>query len=423
MEILENVVEEHAEEAAFAWQQRDYAVRAPDFDLSDLIEWDDNVDANLDGLRIAGERGWEITREVGWEFGGEYFTAMSLAIMHTNSDWVEQILDAAEEDQQAVRGVISALGWTSAGNLQGLVKKLLADPNPYRRQVGIGACAVHRVNPGEALVDALQSDHDGLRARAFKACGEMGLVDLLPQLEARLEDQHDEARFWAAWSASLLGSPHSMQVLSLFATHDNPRKRQAMNLFIRLMEPGQAQEWLRNLARDRDQLRWALIGSGIQGDPSYLPPLMRQFENEEVARVAGESFQLITGLDIFYESLEVIPDAPEPPPVISHDNDDDEDDDDDDVSEEDYGLVVPDPVKMNPWFESNKDKFQAGQRYLCGAPVSPDHCKALLATAQQRQRQAAALELAILVRGSKLFETRAPGLRQLRRLRKLGLAV
>ena len=36
-QVLTDVVEEHAEEAAFLWQQRDSAVRDPDFDLDDIM--------------------------------------------------------------------------------------------------------------------------------------------------------------------------------------------------------------------------------------------------------------------------------------------------------------------------------------------------------------------------------------------------
>ena len=47
----------------------------------------------------------------------------------------------------------------------------------------------------------------GLRARALKAVGELGLADHRVTAEANLQHEDDECRFWAAWTAGLLGSP------------------------------------------------------------------------------------------------------------------------------------------------------------------------------------------------------------------------
>ena len=171
--ILEDVIEEHAEEAAFLWQQREEAVRAPDFDIEDIMEADERVEAHLDGLRIAGQTGWEVTRDIGFDLGGEYFTGMWLAVEHGNTEWIKEVMQAAEGDAEATRGVISAFGWTSGRKLQGLVKQLLATSNPFGRQIGIGACAIHRVNPGSVLEDAVNDPHPGLRARALKAAAEL----------------------------------------------------------------------------------------------------------------------------------------------------------------------------------------------------------------------------------------------------------
>lgn len=116
-------------------------------------------------------------------------------------------------------------------------------------------------------------------------------------------------------------------------------------------------------------------------------------------------------LNIFRASLEVIPEIPDQ----SQQTLPDDDGDDDDLGE-DQGLVVPDPVKMMPWYEKNKDRFVAGQRYLCGQPVSSESCSAILGTGQQRQREAAAIELVLAQPGRQLFETRAIGERQHRLL-------
>ena len=58
--IIEDIIIQHAEDAAFLWLLRDAAVTQPHYDLDDLAELDNRVEAHLDGLRIAGDAGWEI---------------------------------------------------------------------------------------------------------------------------------------------------------------------------------------------------------------------------------------------------------------------------------------------------------------------------------------------------------------------------
>ena len=53
-----------------------------------------------------------------------------------------------------------------------------------------------------------------------------------------------------------------------------------------------------------------------------------------------------------------------------------------------------------------------GTRYLCGKPISEQQCQQVLRQSYQRQRAAAAIELAMMRPGQPLFEVRAPGFRQ-----------
>jgi hypothetical protein len=61
--IIESIVTQHAEEAAFSWLLRDSATREPHNTLKGLAKLDGRMEAHLDGLRIAGEPGWEICKE------------------------------------------------------------------------------------------------------------------------------------------------------------------------------------------------------------------------------------------------------------------------------------------------------------------------------------------------------------------------
>ena len=83
---IPEIIEQYAEEADFIWSQRSLAITAPHYTLSDIVELDKRLEAYLDGLRIAGDSGWEICNEVfGWEEAGEIFTGASLAVDFSSS--------------------------------------------------------------------------------------------------------------------------------------------------------------------------------------------------------------------------------------------------------------------------------------------------------------------------------------------------
>src|SRR4249920_2456092 len=56
--VIQNIVEQHAEEAAFLWTVRSRSVTAPHYSLESLTKLDERIEAHLDGLRLAGAAGW-----------------------------------------------------------------------------------------------------------------------------------------------------------------------------------------------------------------------------------------------------------------------------------------------------------------------------------------------------------------------------
>ncbi len=142
--VIPTIIEQHAEEAAFLWLLRDAAIRAPHYSLKDLTHLDDRVEAHIDGLRIAGNAGWEICREaLSLEEPGEVFAAAVRVLENKDSTRIEQVFSVAEAVPETVRGLISAFGWVSPPQLQGTVKDFLVSTSPFYRHIGIAACAVH----------------------------------------------------------------------------------------------------------------------------------------------------------------------------------------------------------------------------------------------------------------------------------------
>ena len=295
--VIGAIVARHFEEAATLWPLRDADVHGTQRTLADLVELDERVSAHLDGLGIAQDYGWdEAGIEPDLSDPGEAFVRVLLALGAKKSATLEQVLRAAEGDEAAARGVVSAFGWASPNVLRGTVKDLLASSDPFKRLIGIAACAVHRVDPGSALAQAIADSDGRLKRRGLRAVGELGRSDLAPLLEAECESEDVACRFWAAWSSVLTGDRG--KGLKVLTSMESPHRSRAMQVVLRALSPDGAREWLRYLRGNNDPERDLLMGVGIAGDPSYVPWLIAQMEVPEQARLAGEAFSMITGVDL-----------------------------------------------------------------------------------------------------------------------------
>jgi uncharacterized protein (TIGR02270 family) len=85
----------------------------------------------------------------------------------------------------------------------------------------------------------------------------------------------------------------------------------------------------------------------------------------------------------------------------------------------DEGLMWPDQQKVEHWWAANSQRFEKGNRYFLGAPISKEHCVNVLKNGYQRQRILAAQGLCLLAPGTPLFNTSAPAWRQERWLREM----
>lgn len=405
--VILSIIEQHAEEAAFLWFLHGKAVHAPHYLLKDLAKLDDRVEAHIDGLRTAGDAGWEICKEaLETGEGGEVFTAAVLAFESGDEARIQTVLDAGSKDAGLSRGIVSALGWMPYEQAAKHIRQLVAADTPDLRHIGIVSSANHRRNPDKALIDAISDTDLRLRARALKAVGQLGRTDLLALLWNNLTEEDDTCRFFAAWSAAILGDRGAVAVLMSFVQPGLPHCEEALNAAIRRMDMTSSLDLWQELAGKPDSIRLAVVCAGIIGDPVLIPWLMEQMTVPELARVAGESFTMIADVDIAYEDLEgERPEGFEAGPTENPEDEDVEMDPDED-------LPWPNPELILNWWNKNKGRFKNGTRYLVGQSISPENLQQVLRTGFQRQRAAAALELSIMKPGQPLFEVRAPGFRQ-----------
>jgi uncharacterized protein (TIGR02270 family) len=419
--VLTNVIERHNDEAPFLWLMRNRMAKAPHCGLYELIRHEERIEGHLDGLRLAGEAGWEMCKEA-LQHGNaeEFFAAALLAFKSGDEERISYLLDQGGTDPDLSKGIISALDWLPYCQAEPYIKRFMADQSPDLRRIGIAASAIHRIDPGKCLKDAIRNETPSLKARAIKAAGELGRIDLLPILVENLLHEDETCRFFAAWSAALLGNRNALPALQSIAISSTQYQEEALKMAFRIMEVQAALEWHTELAANPKTTRLAVIGAGIIGDPSLIPWLIEQMKTAALARVAGEEFTMITGVDILRDGLK----GKRPDGFESGPTDDPNNPDDDNVEmDADGDLPWPDPELVEEGWQQRRNQFGSGVRNFLGKTVSTGHLQHVLCTGSQRQRASAAVESAFLKPGLPLFNTCAPGYRQIMTLKDCNLAL
>lgn len=411
--VVPIVVQQHHEVAVALRHTRAVLVRAPHLRLNRLARMDERIAASLDGLAQAGSAGERLCRAGLEEPGvGATFTAAVQALENRDAPWLAQLMALAEAHPPALRGLVSAFGWVGAPTLRGITRSLLESSHAMHRQIGMAACAMHGVDPGTTLEDALASPQPEHLACALAVAASIGRVDLLPACLRLLTSALPEVVFPAARAALLLGdrgaSLQALQRLTVDAAH--PRRAEAVDLWLRVVDPSQGHDLLRLLANDPSSARLLIRGIAAVGDTHFVPWLIRQMHQLPLARIAGETFSLLTGLDLAAQDLER-----KPPEDIEAGPSDDAADADVSLDEDD-GLPWPDSDRIAGWWQAQGERLAPGVRHFMGALPSTGHVLGVLKGGFQRQRIASALHLCLIRPGTPLFNTAAPAWRQQRLL-------
>ena len=407
MTTLDAIVDQHSEEAAFLALLRDYAVRAPHYDLQHLATLDNRIEAHLDGLRIAGLPGLDaLLQQLGPNILGEVFAATVLAFETGNTAAMARLAEHLRSHADAERFMAAALGWLEWPLIAPWIDRLLVSPEPIFRRIGLAACGMHRHDPGPALLAGLSHADPGVLARAARTAGELRRRDLMAAIRAHRLHPDAATRFWANWATVQMGDEEALVPLRQFAEQPGAQQYRALLVLLAWQPRDISIAWVRQLMPHAQQRRMVIQAVGLLGDPVSIPWLIQQMHDLPHARVAGEAFSLITGADLALLDLE----RRDSPDYDAGPNDDPADPNV--AMDDDENLPWPDPTLIEAWWQQEKGAYQNGQGYLLGQPISEQAYLQALARGQQRQRIAAACGLARLRPTEALFPTSAPAWRQ-----------
>lgn len=411
---IAQVVMQHVEEAAHLRRMRSLLVRAPHVRLLHLGRLDERIAAHLDGLAVAGADGARLAHQaVEPGVPGSVFVAAVRAIEARDDTRLDALIAMAEVMVAARPGLVSAFGWVPPSELKGIVVRLLDAQRPWWIELGLAACAMHGIHPGFALATAIRSPQAGLRARALQIAGRAGRGELRDECLECVGDADAACAFEAARAALRLGDRGealvALEALALAAEPGGASHETALCTWLRAASPSRGRALLGTLSKRSVPVRTLIHGIGALGDPHYVPWLIEQMREADHARVAGEAFSALTGLDLAYgDAPEGFEAGPSDDPA-----------DTDVAMDEDEGLPWPDPAKIETWWAANAARFTPGTRCFLGEAPTPALFGTVLAAGYQRQRAAAAEHLVLSAPGRPLFDIRAPAWRQQRLLARL----
>jgi uncharacterized protein (TIGR02270 family) len=400
--MVHEVVADHAEMASFLWELREMAVRSHHYTLADLAELEERVEAHLDGLRIAGEPGWELTlAALSTKDPGAFFAAAIAAVEARDYPGFAAVLDATEEADEPAAGVAGALAWASPADAFAIVAPMLSGAQPPAlRRLALAACVAHRRDPGQFLGYALCDGDAAVRALAFRAAGALGRADLAGELRGAWGSDDEAERFWSAWAGALLGARGADEALWSVAGRSGALAEEAADCAARVSPPGEARRRIEALMRSPGLGRVCLVAAGALGDPALLPWVLDRLTVAPLARLAGEALSRITGAPI-EGALRGAP----APGFDAGPSDDPRD-----------TSVKMDPDTQLPWphganaralWAAHRGRFAPGVRHVDGRPLDEGGLDRVLRLGGQRRRAGAAFERAARAPGRPLFDVAA----------------
>lgn len=382
-------------EAAQLWIERDRKSKVLSFStLSELSKLDLQLEHSLTLLCAMSDSDWKTC----WDHvvegrSGYVFVAAATALKMVHSAGFKQLIDHVKTVPGVARELVAALSWVTGDYLWKQVHDLLNSASPLMRYIGIKTHYFHQNDPGIYLEAAFHDPDYQLCARALRIVGELKLRKYLNVLTQYFDHPDIEIKFWASWSAKLLMDSDGCHILWKILQSDiNPSlKDRGFNVLIRSIPPEQANALIDQIISNKDFTLALINGLGGLGNPCFIPWLLDCMASDSPKQIglAGQSFSLITGVDLMAEGL--IMDSPA-------------------AALED--LPLPNHKEVARWWNKNRYRYKKGRRYLMGFPITKGICWQTLIHGRQFQRLSASVELALLEDKTAIYPIEAPGFRQ-----------
>lgn len=401
------LIRRHAEDAAFYWGLLDTSINAPRLSLDGLTRFVDMLDAHLEGLKVAGQDGWEpcLAALERWRKPADAFVCAHQAFSLNEAGAMEALsVQLRARPDELLRGAISALAWLPPEQALPIVQQwtgpdsevidqvaalraaalidadaasLLAQPverflDSQDTHVRAAACRVAATMPQRAPLSAALTTCLGDPAIAVRAEAAIALHALGRQAP-RHDSDADIALAEAFWQCVVEQVAMLKEATGWYRHQALRRLRRWVQHLATMIPPGHD-----NIPALLDFMppRISLHFIACHGDPAHLGYAVAAMSHPETSRYAGWVWQSLTGVDLESAGLSLPESAlPADSAGIS-----------DARVDADHGLPLPDAEAIARYSTAS---LPVRQRCLAGQVLTPIVALTLLDTAPQAQRSVA----------------------------------
>ncbi|NHZ66680.1 hypothetical protein [Massilia genomosp. 1] len=411
--VIPLMVRRHAEEAATRWWRRSSAyIEDERSRFSDLIEFDDSIDAHLDGLSNAGNVARMVLEQAmlsdARDASAEIFVALVMAFETGDPEVIQNMLAHTKPLPGSATALQGLFAWSDDELVGQTLRAHLTNPDVRYQHAALAECHTQRVDGGDHLAYLISSEN-ALVARAIRTAAQCGRVDLLSEIKMCLElapETDGEVRYWAAWALLALGnnSVKAVNTLMALVNTSSANNSGALQILCLTLPRIELLEYLQRLSTTSIDRTLYIQALGWSGHAGYVPYLIDQMRITEFGSCAGEACRLITGFDLLQREAELDP-TPYLPDIS--------------LSRLQSAYPYPNAAIVSKWWEEYGHSFDIEQQLLLGEPISLDWLDDIIMCGEQTHRDLAALLRWFAQPGQMLLPTHAHCYIQWLRLQQL----
>jgi len=388
-QFLIELYQEYLEEASFLFEQRQAALKAPDYLLPELLELEERIAAHIDGLVLGAEKSIPIAQE--GLTSDELPTAMAAAyalLKMERQDAADLVWQAFQEAENGpLQGLCLGMSYGPIDMIFSQLQEALTSAAAPIAVAAAEALAFHKKLDTKTarLSELLQDENAQVRRAAWRLimlAPPSGLVspDIISRLsEAAMHDEDPAVRREAMWAAAWTQQRWLMGHCRKLSDEPLPENWDAILLLAILGKPSDLERILATAkATELGPQRFRVLSAF--GHPGVVETLLEGMESQDplTAVAAGAAFTKITGADIESDKAVQIPpeDGSEP----------------DEFEQEFLDEVnLPDPASAQAHWEKIKQEFSKGTRWCRGLNLSQGTTNEVIAQLDLESRWQAVL--------------------------------
>ena len=367
-QFLIELYQEHLEEASSLFEQRQDAIKDPDYTLPELIELEERIAAHIDGLVLGREKAMAVCQE--GLSSGETSTTLAAAYALLNMDHrdaADLVWQAFQEAENGpLQGLCMAMSYGRIDMILAQLQEALASAAAPVAVAAAEALACHE-KPGPTvprLGEFLQNEDALVRGAAWRLIM-LNASSLLPgpEMSARLSaavtnDEDPAVREQALYAAAWTRQPWLLEHCRQMADEPTVDNWDAVLLLAVLGKPTDLNRILAVAgATELGPRRFHALGAF--GHPQVVELLLENMKSEDplTAVAAGAAFKKISGTDIESDRRVQIPPADGSEP---------------DEFEQEFldEVTLPDPEAAQTHWQKVREEFTSGMRWCNGRSLT-----------------------------------------------------